>query len=75
MPHHWFNVARAQEEGRERVAAEREATNREIARLNRQLELKDREIGALGLELEKLKNRQRRLADPSAKAAKPKVRP
>jgi predicted RNase H-like nuclease (RuvC/YqgF family) len=55
MPHHWFNIARVEQEGRERAGYEREAGQREIDRLSRELALKEKELGALKRELEKLK--------------------
>jgi hypothetical protein len=68
MPHHWYNVARAEQDGRERVAAERGASDREIARLRRELELKDQEIASLQEELGKLRPAASRIRLPVSKA-------
>jgi predicted RNase H-like nuclease (RuvC/YqgF family) len=55
MPHHWFNIARAEQEGRELAGHEWEAGQREIDRLSRELALKEKELAALKRELDKLR--------------------
>jgi hypothetical protein len=58
MPHHWFQIARAEQEGRERTAQELEAAHAGMTRLRQELERKERQLTKAQLDLHNL-GRQR----------------